>query len=93
MPYYDLEYRGARLKVEVDDQMRSSLYINGLQRDSQDAETLPGRCRLSSSVQTDYEWHEFIEAEIILNSSEITITLRANNATLGTESFNLQGKA
>tara|TARA_B100000676_G_scaffold229338_1_gene227656 strand:+ start:277 stop:558 length:282 start_codon:yes stop_codon:yes gene_type:complete len=93
MPYYDLEYRGARLKVEVDDQMRSYLYINGLQRDSQDAETLPTRCRLSSSVQTDYEWHEFIEAEIILNSSEITITLRANNATLGTESFNLQGKA
>lgn len=93
MPYYDLEYRGARLKVEVDDQLRSSLYINGLQRDSQDAETLPARCRLSSSVQTDYEWHEFIEAEIILNSSEITITLRANNATLGTESFNLQGKA
>ena len=66
MPYYDLEYRGARLRVEVDDQMRSSLYINGLQRDSQDAETLPARCRLSSSVQTDYEWHEFIEAEIIL---------------------------
>ena len=85
MKRYDLEYRGAQLRVEVDDELLSSLYINGMRRDSQFAAT-PGRYCLSSTIQTGYEWHEFIKADIVLNDSEIIITVSANNATLGSES-------
>lgn len=85
MKNYDLEYRGTRLRVEVDDALNSRLFINGMQRDSQPPATLPHRSVLSSTVQTDYEWHEFIEAEVMLTASDITITLSANKATLGSE--------
>ena len=86
MKRYELEYRGAQLRVEVDDKLLSSLYINDMRRDSQSA-AAPGRRSLSSTIQTDYEWHEFIKADIVLSESEISITISANNATLGSESF------
>ena len=87
MKKYNLEYRGAQLRVEIDDKMHSSLYINGMPRDSRSQVGVPSRCTLSSTVQTDYEWHEFIEADVVLSESEIVITLSANNATLGSETF------
>ena len=87
MRKYNLEYRGAQLGVEVNNELNSSLYINGMRRDSRSPLAVPGRCTLSSTVQTDYEWHEFIEADVVLCESEIVITLSANNATLGSETF------
>ena len=90
MPAYNLEYRGAHLKVMVDNQLRASLFINGMQRDQQTANEIPCRHKLSSTVQTDYEWHEFIEAEIVFDTKEIIVTLRANKAQLGSKSFKLQ---
>ena len=90
MPAYNLEYRGAHLKVMVDNQLRASLFINGMQRDQQTANEIPCRHKLSSTVQTDYEWHEFIEAEIVFDSKEIIVTLRANKAQLGSKSFKLR---
>ena len=87
MKKYNLEYRGVQLRVEIDDELHSSLYINGMRRDSRSPVAVPGRCMLSSTVQTDYEWHEFIEADIVLSESEIVITLSANNAALGSETF------
>ena len=87
MNNYDLEYRGARLRVEVDASLNSRLFINGIQRDSRPPASLPYRSVLSSTVQTDYEWHEFIEAEVMLTDTDITITLSANKATLGSEQF------
>ena len=87
MRKYNLEYRGTQLGVEVDNELHSSLYINGIRRDSRSPVAVPGRCMLSSTVRTDYEWHEFIEADIVLSESEIVITLSANNATLGSETF------
>ena len=88
MKRYDLEYRGAQLRVEVTDKLLTSLYINGMCRDSR-SPAVSGQCSLSSTVQTDYEWHEFIKADIVLNESEIIIKISANNVTLGSESFAL----
>ena len=74
----------------VDNQLRASLFINGMQRDQQTANEIPCRHKLSSTVQTDYEWHEFIEAEIVFDSKEIIVTLHANKAPLGSKSFKLR---
>ena len=88
MKRYDLEYRGVQLRVEVNDKLLTSLYINGMCRDSR-SPAVSGQCSLSSTVQTDYEWHEFIKADIVLNESEIIITISANNAILGSKSYML----
>ena len=88
MKQYELEYRGIQLRIEINDMMISSLYINGIHRDS-GSPSLTGYCGLSSSVQTDYEWHEFIKADIVINESEVIIRLSANNEALGAESFTL----
>ena len=88
MKRYNLEYRGSQLRVEVNDKLLTSLYINGLCRHSQPL-AVSGWCSLSSTIQTDYEWHEFIKADIVLNESEIIITISANNAILGSKSYML----
>tara|TARA_B100000401_G_scaffold423532_1_gene351496 strand:- start:379 stop:660 length:282 start_codon:yes stop_codon:yes gene_type:complete len=89
MPTYKYEYRGAHLKVTVDNQLRASLFINGMQRAQQTAVEIPCRHKLSTTVQTDYEWHEFIEAQIVFETTEIIVTLSANKTQLGRKSFKL----
>ena len=77
MKRYDLEYRGAQLRVEVTDKLLTSLYINGMCRDSR-SPAVSGQCSLSSTVQTDYEWHEFIEGIIEFGHDEISARLLGN---------------
>ena len=92
MKHYEREYRGARLRVEINDKMETYLYINGIQRDS-DSPTSTGYCSLVSTIQTDYEWHELIRAEVNISGSEVVIKLSANNKTLGKECFRIDTKS
>ena len=86
MKCFDLEYRGVQLRVEIKEKLYSSLYINGIRRDSMHA-AMPGHCFLSTTVQTDYEWHEFIEAELIVTGAKVVVKVSANNQTVGTETL------
>lgn len=73
-----IEYRGARLQLEISDE-HVQLRINGIVRD----ETPTGDVqRLSSTVQTDYEWHEFIEAVVAFTDRGIQASLLANGQEL-----------
>lgn len=58
MQLIDLLCRGAQINVRESDQI-ISLWVNGIRRDEARCET---QTRLSSTVQTGYEWHEYIEA-------------------------------
>ena len=87
MPALETEYRNAALRVETGGVQSARLLINNIERatDSLDGET--GILRLSSSVQTDYEWHEFIEAIITFGERETTISLNASNAEIASETY------
>ena len=82
-------YRGAQLKLEISDDGKTQLLINGLVRDDGSSETT---VRLSSVVQTDYEWHEFIEGIVSFEPGGFTASLFANNTNLVRKTYKLSGE-
>jgi hypothetical protein len=52
---------GANLRLEYQYPPRASLYINGVARDTVATDEVPITLRVTTTVQTGYEWHEFIE--------------------------------
>ncbi len=88
----NVAYRGTELSVELMDppgaELTVRLKINGILRDSKSQQP-PCRLQLSTSVQTDYEWHEFIEARIDCSDANIQITIDANSARIADESYSL----
>ena len=74
-------YRGVDLRVEVGDSA-ATLLINSMPRETREFPPQPGRFRLSSMVQTDYEWHEFVEAELLIDGTVTRVILKANNQVL-----------
>jgi len=83
----EINHHGARLAVEIDDKSRARLRINGLVRDETGPPAPGATLRLTSSVQTGYEWHEFIEAVVEYRSDGIIVTLLANGVELVTRRF------
>ena len=82
MPALEINYNNAALRVELGDDRSAALFINNIQRMQESLSTLPGTLRLSSSVQTDYEWHEFIEVIVTFDEKETTISLLASNSEI-----------
>jgi hypothetical protein len=76
-------YRGADLCLELDND-DARLLINGISRDQG---TVTSSLRLSSTVQTDYELHEFIQGVIIRNDNSLTAKLIAGNTDIASEDF------
>ena len=87
MPALEVEYRNAALRVELDSNRSARLFINNIQRMHESLTPLSGTLRLSSSVQTDYEWHEFIEAIVTYDETETTVVLNASNAEIARETY------
>ncbi len=85
----EVTYRGAHLKLEIYNGGKSQLLINGLVRDEGFSDAT---LRLSSVVQTDYEWHELIEGIIKLESGSITASIFANETNVAHETYKLNGK-
>lgn len=79
-------YRGANLELTFDGKGQAALLINGIVRQSTEVET-GDTARLSSTVQTDYEWHEFIEAIVRPQGNAIEAILIANNAELARQTY------
>ena len=84
---WQVSYRDADLKVEFDQHQSARLVINNVSRHEQRAESLPCTLRLTSTVQTDYEWHEFIEAIVHFDEETISVQLIANNTEVANKSF------
>ena len=76
-------YLGAELTVELVDAAEVVLRINGLVRDSVSLDS--GTARLSSVVQTDYEYHECIEAVIRRSPEATSVELFASDKLLVSE--------
>ena len=82
-----VSYRDADLKVEFDKHQSARLLINNISRHEQRADSLPCTLRLTSTVQTAYEWHEFIEAIVHFDEETVSVQLIANNTEVANESF------
>ena len=78
-----VDYRGADIRVEAEPES-ARLFINGIQRE---AVAGNGEVRLQSSVKTDYEWHEWVEAIINRQDGNLSIALYSNNTLVAQESF------
>ena len=90
MTVLEVKYRNIALRVELDGVRSAALFINNIKRMQDTLTTRPGTLRLSSSVQTDYEWHEFIEAILTFTEKEIGISLRASNSEIAGETYPVQ---
>jgi hypothetical protein len=90
-----IDYQGAQLTLtfstlaaaanahsKFNRQPSAELRINGLLRDSAGSSQDPITLSLSSTVQTDYEWHEYIEAIIEYQPETITARLLASSIEL-----------
>lgn len=82
-----VEYRSACLRVELDHNLGARLFINDINRVEQSGDSVPCVLNLSSTVQTDYEWHELIEAIIKFDTREVTVKILANNSEVAAKSY------
>ncbi|MFP6809336.1 MAG: hypothetical protein VB957_19445 [Pseudomonadales bacterium] len=86
----EIKYGGATLKLEIRPGNFTRLLVNGILREekainqSSSSELI---VRLSSTVQTDYEWHEFIEALVTISEGRISAKLIANNTEIAHENY------
>ena len=74
-----VEHGGALIEVHLSPPGEASLWINGLVRETGQSESV---LRLTSTVQTDYEWHEFVEALVEFNADNTQITITSNKVEL-----------
>ena len=89
-----MAYRGARLLLSfailpAEQQGSSSpllplatLSINGILRDTASSTTERITLKVTSTVQTDYEWHEYIEALVEYGPTTIVARLLASSVEL-----------
>ena len=80
----ETDYEDSRLRVVVSD-TAAALFVNGVERDRKPFDNASGNLYLSSSVQTGYEWHEFIEATVTYSTDEVIVEIRASNRQLARE--------
>lgn len=80
-------YAGADLVLNFESQGAASLHINGMQRESITTDEKSTTIKLSSTVQTAYEWHEYIEAVVIYGRDSIDASIYASQRQLVTRSF------
>ncbi|MDH5737231.1 MAG: hypothetical protein OEZ23_02925 [Gammaproteobacteria bacterium] len=73
------DYKDCLIALSLSTEEGAVLKINGIVRDRL---PLPREAqwsmRLNSTVQTDYEWHEFIEARLSCSQTVISIVVLAN---------------
>ena len=79
----ETQYRGVTLCLELGNN-QARLLINDIVRDQG---IVTSSLRLSTTVQTDYEWHEFIEGIISREGNTLTAVLTASKAEVSRKDF------
>ena len=78
----DTAYEGAAITIRYDQSSSAELHINGRLREKVSSDQTNITLRLSSSVQTGYEYHELIEAIVQFNRSTIEVNLFASGISI-----------
>ena len=77
-------YGGAVLQLQISTKGEAVLLVNGIVRDKN---TGKNTLLVSSTVQTDYEWHELIEGKVSFSTNNISAALFANKVQLAQQDF------
>jgi len=77
-----VSYEGTELLLIFGQEPRASLCINGVERESVSSDKPAITLKLSSTVQTDYEWHECVEAIVVYSASTIRASILASKKEL-----------
>jgi len=77
-----IHYGGVAVELKFDETVHAELRIKHIVRDSVDSDNNPTRLVLTTTLQTDYEWHEFIEGIIEYHPDKIHAVLRANKTEI-----------
>lgn len=83
----ETHYHGADLRLEAGEKPSASLRINGIVRDEASAAKGDITLKVNTTLQTDYEWHEFIEGTVEYRDGVIHARLAANNQELASETW------
>jgi len=84
----DASYGGVELQLQISTDGEAILLVNGIARDkSTGKKTL----LVTSTVQTDYEWHELIEGKVLFSPEYISAALYANKVQLVHQKFPTKG--
>lgn len=81
----EVSYRGSNLSLEFSSSPLACLRINGLVREEAAGDRKPVTLKVASTVQTDYEWHEFIEGIVDYREGKIAARLVANSQELASD--------
>jgi len=82
-PLLETICRGARIEIRILDQS-ISLWLNGLKRDEA---PLAAIGKLSTSVQTGYEWHEFIDVRFQAADGNLNVVALMNQERILESNF------
>ena len=87
---YELKthYEGADLFLQFGAKPKASLQINGVERETLTAGQALATLKLTSVVQTGYEYHEHIEATVSYAADTIDASIRAGEKELISTSIN-----
>ena len=86
----NVSYKGTQIGLLIAEPAAIALTINGIVRArNQSTQSPNAELSLSSSVQTDYEWHEFVEVKAIFTGKRVFIRISANKALLREETISL----
>ena len=84
----NIDYKGIPIEFCVSSGGEISLKIDGIVRGTKyTASGSNGLLSLSSTVQTDYEWHEIIEANARFTQSGANVSIVANKVKLFEETI------
>jgi hypothetical protein len=84
MPELTSKYHGSTISIGYSGRDPGELKVNGIIRDkAEQADYL----KLTTSVQTGYEWHEWVEGVFLIRQQQIQLTLACNNETIADQKF------
>ena len=72
------------VELIFDESVHAELRVKGIAREVIDSANNPTRIVLTTTLQTDYEWHEFIEGVIEFGANEIHAKLLGNKQEIAT---------
>ena len=83
-------YKGTNICVQIVPNQSALLLIGGIPRQGLDmSTTTAASIQLSSTLQTDYEWHEYILAIVEFGQDTAIVKILANNQLIESKEISL----
>lgn len=89
MPILTRKHHDSTISIGYSGQGPVELKINGIIRTSA---MQAGYLKLTTSLQTGYEWHEWVEGICLIRPTHTQLTLTCNNETIADQQFNSESE-